>query len=42
MQRFLRTPEEITKALQNQKVVYINNDDNQFKLINDLVAPWEG
>ena len=35
---YLNTLEETTKALQDGKVVYVNNDGNQFKLINGIVC----
>lgn len=35
---YLNTLEETTKALQDGKVVYVNNDVNQFKLINGIVC----
>lgn len=42
MKKYLKTMEEIAKALQDEKVVYINNDDNQFKLINGVVFGFNG
>lgn len=42
MKRYLKTPEEVVQALQEGKVVYINKDDNQFKLINGIVSGFNG
>lgn len=42
MKRYLNTIEEIAEALQNEKVVFIGNDDNQLKLVNGIMFKFNG
>lgn len=42
MKIYLNTIEEIAEALQNEKVIFVNNDDNQFKLVNGIVFGFNG
>lgn len=42
MKRYLNTIEEIAEALQNEKVVFIDNDDNQLKLVNGIMFGFNG